>query len=162
MASTPNWTDGPCVSVSKASSPGRIRTVDPLFVRQVPSPLGHGTVFDFQSAMRESNPPIQLGRLAPQPIGQWHIFILLTQTDAEHRQQESNLRRVSSQVVNSHPLTPTSAHRYVRHFKPTLSCLGLSELKLEKREMDLNHRPPGYEPGELIRTALSRRAPSEN
>ena len=173
MASTPNWTDGPCCS----SSPGRIRTVDPLFVRQVPSPLGHRTILLFverrpwdsnpqvfrpavfktasspirvtsvamsqstgdrnrtcgllvqsqtqlptvatpgqvmrrterswlslrqargrgfeplspdsksgslpladprigfiESAMRESNPPVQLGRLAPLPIGQWHSF----------------------------------------------------------------------------------------
>ena len=26
-----------------------------------------------ESAMRESNPPVQLGRLAPLPIGQWHL-----------------------------------------------------------------------------------------
>ena len=32
------------------SSPGRIRTVDPLFVRQVPSPLGHRTVVCFHGA----------------------------------------------------------------------------------------------------------------
>ena len=194
MASTPNWTDGPCCS----SSPGRIRTVDPLFVRQVPSPLGHRTMLLFverrpwdsnpqvfrpavfktasspirvtsvsyeskhrgqesnlrpsgsepdattnscypgsgnakdramlalvrqargrgfeplspdsksgslpladprigfiESAMRESNPPVQLGRLAPLPIGQWHIFLL------QRKERESN----SQGSVSARPLS---------------------------------------------------------
>ena len=33
-----------------------------------PSPL-------MQSALRESNPPVQLGRLVPEPIGQGHVLV---------------------------------------------------------------------------------------
>ena len=41
------------------SSPGRIRTVDPLFVRQVPSPLGHRTMLLFvERRPWESNPQV--------------------------------------------------------------------------------------------------------
>ena len=85
MASTPDWTDGPCYLVvaeapsrfelaqdvlqtSSAprglvplieSSPGRIRTVDPLFVRQVPSPLGHRTMLLFvERRPWDSNPQV--------------------------------------------------------------------------------------------------------
>jgi hypothetical protein len=41
------------------SSPGRIRTVDPLFVRQVPSPLGHRTMLLFvERRPWDSNPQV--------------------------------------------------------------------------------------------------------
>ena len=37
-------------------------------------PLADPRIGFIESAMRESNPPVQLGRLAPLPIGQWHMF----------------------------------------------------------------------------------------
>ena len=43
--------------------------------------------------MRESNPPIQLGRLAPLPIGQWHSFLF------QRKERESN----SQGSVNARP-----------------------------------------------------------
>ena len=45
--------------------------------------------------MRESNPPIQLGRLAPLPIGQWHSFLL------QRKERESN----SQGSVSARPLS---------------------------------------------------------
>lgn len=41
---------------------------------------------ELQSALRESNPPRQVGSLAPKPLGQGHTFNKL-------RRQESNLRQ---------------------------------------------------------------------
>ncbi len=85
-------------------------------------PLADPRIRSVKSAMRESNPPVQLGRLAPLPIGQWHMFRYKRKErgsnsqssvsarplsrrlpspsglpfHCQHRQQESNLRRVSS------------------------------------------------------------------
>ena len=80
------------------SSPGRIRTVDPLFVRQVPSPLGHRTVFVLWSggptnAARQC--PLEPTSLA---TGSFQNCFLTSSGDLhKHRGQESNLRPSGSE-----------------------------------------------------------------
>lgn len=122
MASTPDWTDGPCYLVvaeapsrfelaqdvlqtSSAprglvplieSSPGRIRTVDPLFVRQVPSPLGHRTMlFLVERRPWDSNP--QVFRPAVFKTASSPIRVTSVRYDLKHRGQESNLRPSGSE-----------------------------------------------------------------
>jgi hypothetical protein len=58
-------------------------------------PLADPRIGFIESAMRELNPPIQLGRLAPLPIGQWHIFLL------QRKERESN----SQGIVSARPLS---------------------------------------------------------
>ena len=58
-------------------------------------PLADPRIGFIESAMRESNPPIQLGRLAPLPISQWHIFLL------QRKERESN----SQGSVSARPLS---------------------------------------------------------
>ena len=58
-------------------------------------PLADPRIGFIKSAMRESNPPIQLGRLAPLPIGQWHSFLL------QRKERESN----SQGSVSARPLS---------------------------------------------------------
>ena len=58
-------------------------------------PLADPRIRFIESAMRESNPPIQLGRLAPLPIGQWHSFLL------QRKERESN----SQGSVSARPLS---------------------------------------------------------
>ena len=100
VASTPERTDGPCCS----SSPGRIRTVDPLFVRQVPSPLGHRTMMLFVerrpdqrcASVPRSNPrvfPPTVFKTASSPIR-----VTSVSYDSKHRRQESNLRPSASNL----------------------------------------------------------------
>ncbi len=58
-------------------------------------PLADPRIGFIESAMRESNPPIQLGRLAPLPIGQWHTF------RCKRKERESN----SQGIVSARPLS---------------------------------------------------------
>lgn len=55
-----------------------------------PSPL-------VQSALRESNPPVQLGRLVPEPIGQGHV--LSRRKERESNPQGSNARPASNALA---------------------------------------------------------------
>ena len=66
-----------------------------------PSPL-------VQSALRESNPPVQLGRLVPEPIGQGHVSS--RRKERESNPQGSNARPASNALAIAHwlalPLHP--------------------------------------------------------
>ena len=48
--------------------------------------------------MRESNPPIQLGRLAPLPIGQWHMFRYKPKEPESNSQSSVRTRPLSRQL----------------------------------------------------------------
>ena len=78
------------------SSPGRIRTVDPLFVRQVPSPLGHRTgLLLFERRPWDSNP--QVFRPAVFKTASSPIRVTSVGYESKHRGQESNLRPSGSE-----------------------------------------------------------------
>ena len=81
---------------SLKSSTGRIRTVDPLFVRQVPSPLGHRTVVCFvERRPWDSNP--QVLRPAVFKTASSPIRVTSVTHQSKRRGQESNLRPSGSE-----------------------------------------------------------------
>ena len=83
------------------SSPGRIRTVDPLFVRQVPSPLGHRTMLLFvERRPWDSNP--QVFRPAVFKTASSPIRVTSVSYDSKHRGQESNLRPSATNLRSVH------------------------------------------------------------
>ena len=97
------------------SSPGRIRTVDPLFVRQVPSPLGHRTVLLFvERRPWDSNP--QVFRPAVFKTASSPIRVTSVSYESKHRGQESNLRPSGSEPdATTNSCYPGSGNRRTEH-----------------------------------------------
>jgi hypothetical protein len=86
----------------RKSSPGRIRTVDPLFVRQVPSPLGHRTMLLFvERRPWDSNP--QVFRPAVFKTASSPIRVTSVSYGSKHRGQESNLRPSATNALRRCP-----------------------------------------------------------
>ena len=160
MASTPDWTDGPCclfcrrgtieirtrsrcfADIFRAtrtgadhlkSSPGRIRTVDPLFVRQVPSPLGHRTMLLFvERRPWDSNP--QVFRPAVFKTASSPVRVTSVSYDSKHRGQESNLRPSGSEPdATTNSCYPGSGNANDR------ATLALTSYKLGEEDSNLYH-----------------------
>ena len=121
------------------SSPGRIRTVDPLFVRQVPSPLGHRTVFVFiERRPWDSNPQVlrpAVFKTASSPI---RVTSIAKRAWPERRGQESNLR----------PSATNAARRCPEPDATTNSCYPGSGNAKDKAMLALTSqaRGRGFEP----------------
>ncbi len=75
---------------------GRSRTCGPVVQSHVFLPTETTPQSNVQSALRESNPPVQLGRLVPKPIGQGHV--LCRRKERESNPQGSCARPASNGV----------------------------------------------------------------
>ena len=81
---------------SHQSCGGRSRTCGPVVQSHVFLPTETTPQSNVQSALRESNPPVQLGRLVPKPIGQGHV--LCRRKERESNPQSSCARPASNGV----------------------------------------------------------------
>ena len=91
-----------------------------------------------ESALRESNPPRQLGRLAPLPLGQGHIHSC------------GGRNRTCDGAINSRLSVPARnpPHQQVRTagFEPAISCARGTRIPKLSHVLKSKERPAGIEP----------------